>query len=241
MKMAAQISMFKRFLLLSISLNILLQAGTIHAQTDALLNQDAQPILKSRYMGIEGSPYYFPDWVTGSVLLMNGKVVEHVSMNYNGFTHEIEYRSGETVYILDKRSHLKVDILRDQNPGQAKQFPVSQLTFIRGFHRDLGDRYAAVLYLGEQLALIKDFHVGKSEQDFNDMSRSEMNAFKERSSYYVRRAGVLTVLKPQKKRILEAFENDARIGDFLTLEKLDLNSEQDLVRLVIFAETLGSK
>lgn len=217
---------------------LLLPSGPVVAQTDVFLSHNAKPVSKSRYVGIEGTPYYFPDWMNGNVLLNNGKVVENVMLNYNGLTHEIEILSDDNIFALDPRGHLKIDVLREHNPDHAFRFSVDSLTFIRGFHRDLADRYATILYLGEHLALVKDFHVGKSEQDFNDLERSEMNAFRDRSAFYIRRAGDLILLRPQKKRILEAFENDVRISDFLSKEKPDLDSEEGLLRLVKFADTL---
>lgn len=211
----------------------------VFGQSDSLIVQNSKPVDQGRYRDIDGSPYYFRDWVKGSILRSDGKVIDNVMVNYNGYAHEMEVRSGEKIYALDKRWHLRVDVFRDQNPNLADQFPASQLIFQRGAHRDLADKYATILFLGEQLTLIRDCDIGKVQKEFNDVGKTiSILRFKDLSNYYLKRSGALIPLKLQKKRIAEAFDNDPRIVDFLTKEKLDLNNESDLVQLFMYADTL---
>ncbi len=209
------------------------------AQADSLIVQNSVPVNAGRYRDIDGSPYYFREWVKGSVLRSDGKTVENVTLNYNGYSHEMEVQSGNAIYSLDKSWHLRMDIYADQNPNVSDQFPAAHLIFMRGVHRDLANRYATILFLGERMTLIRDCDIGKVEKEFNDVGKTIfIKRFKDLSIYYLKKGNILIQLKLHKKRVAEAFDNDMRIVDFVSAENLDMNDEADLIRLVKFADAL---
>ena len=211
----------------------------IFSQSDSLLVQNSEPVDADRYRGIDGSPYFFKEWVTGSVLRSDGKTVDDVRLNYNGHAHEIEVQARGNVYVLEKRWHLRVDVLRSENPAVAEEIPVEQLIFLRGVHRDLADRYATILFIGDQLTLIKDFDVGQVDKEFNTVSEKiQVQRFKTQTEYYLKKGGSLVKLRLVKKKILEAFGDDARVAEFMAKQKLNLSNEADLVSLVAYADTL---
>lgn len=209
------------------------------AQTDSLLIQNSKPIDNSRYTGIDGSPYYFSDWVVGSILRNDGQTVEGVLMNYNGHEHELEVLLKNEVHILDKRWHLRADVLKEKNPAIADEFPVDRLIFQRGAQNQFMDRYSTILYLGEKYTLIRDCDIGKIEKEFNDVGRTyTVERFKDLSLYFLKTKSGIVPLKLQKKKIAEAFGDNPAIEDFIEKEKLDVGEERDLVRLVQFADAL---
>jgi hypothetical protein len=101
----------------------------VFAQKDSLLVQNSKPVDKSRYDDVNGSPYYFSDWVKGDILRSDGQTVENVPLNYNGHTHEMDVLAGEEVFTLDRRWHLRIDVAEEDNPGLAEEFPAKQLIF----------------------------------------------------------------------------------------------------------------
>lgn len=224
---------------LFLSFYLVLPGIIVYSQSDSLLIQNSKPIDDTRYKDVDGSPYYFSDWVIGSVLRSDGKTVENVLLNYNGNSHEMEIKSGNAVHILDRRWHLRVDVSLEQNAKLADEFPVPNLIFQRGAHRELADRYSTILFLGDKYMLIKDYDVGKVQKEFNDVGKNiEIQRFKEQSVYYLKKDGALTVLKLQRKRVVEAFGEDGRVTEFIDTQKLDIQDEADLVRLVEYADKL---
>jgi hypothetical protein len=218
---------------------ILSSAILATAQSDSLLIQNSKPIDNNRYVGIDGSPYYFSDWVIGSILRNDGQTVEDVLMNYNGHVHELEVRLGDKVHTLDKRWHLRADVSKEKNPALSEEFPVDRLIFQRGAQNQFMDRYSTILYLGEKYTLIRDCDIGKIEKEFNDVGRTyTVERFKDLSLYFLKSKSGIVQLKLQKKKIAEAFGDNPAIEAFIEKEKLDLGEERDLVRLVQFAEGL---
>jgi hypothetical protein len=210
----------------------------ISAQHDSTLIQSGKRVYQSQYFDIEGSPYYFSAWVNGSVLRSDATYVENVLLNYNGFTHEIEIKSGEELYALDKRWCLRADVKVQDNPALGDELQ-STVTFQQGVHRNLSGHYGAILFQGKKLTLIRDFAVAKLDKEYNEFGTNNYIAkFRDISSVYIKRGNELIQLKLNKKKIGEAFDDPDLITAFVAKEKLDLKKNADLVRLIAFADEL---
>lgn len=212
--------------------------SAIEAQTDSRSIPRSNTINVDRYHNISGSPYYFPDWVIGNILRSDGQILENVRLNYNGYSHEIEVHTEDALYALDKLWYLRVEVLLDQNIPAADAFPVRQIIFQFGADRKFADRYSAILFVGQQITLIKDFHVVKDDRGLNGPGKNVSQMyFKDQSAYYLKKEGALIPLKLQKRHIAGAFENAPQIAEYIASQKPDLNSEKDLVKLVAYADT----
>jgi hypothetical protein len=216
----------------------LLALDGLLAQQDSVLIQSGRRVYQSQYIDIEGSPYYFSDWVKGSVLRSDASVIEGVWLNYNGFTHEIEIKSGDALYALDKRWCLRAEVMPGDNPELSDELP-APVMFQQGVHRNFADHYGAVLYHGKKLALIRDFNVAKLDKEYNEFGTNNVVAkFRNTSAVYLKRGNTIIQLRLHRRKIADAFENPDLIRTYVDEEKLDPGKDADLIKIVAFADTL---
>lgn len=227
-----------RYLLI---LSVYLLPGLASGQQDTLLVQNGKVIEQNRYQDIDGSPYYFNDWVKGRVLRSDAMYLEDVFLNYNGFSHQLEARVGGQVYTLDKKWHLRADVVKAENSSMQGSHP-DTIVFQLGVHRALADTYGAILYEGEYYTLVKDYDIGKADKGFNTVgSKIEIDRFRDLSVCYLLTGTELIPMKRHKKRIAEAFGDDERIRTYVAEQRLDVDDDRDLVTLVRYADGLKNK
>jgi hypothetical protein len=200
--------------------------------------QRARLIPNGRYESIAGSPYYFPVWVRGKILRSDGTTVESMLLNYNGYSHQLEVRTEDGLYALDKFWYLRGVVLQEQNVESDGIFSTPELIFQFSAHEDLADRYSIILFVGSQLSLIKDFDVRKADAGVNSPGKYLVGKeFTTLSTYYLKKSGMLIPLTMQKRRMIDAF-GDARMTEYILKRKPDLKSERELVALVKYADAL---
>lgn len=189
----------------------------------------------NRYEGTKGTPYVFEDWYPGEVFLKDKKRVIIKEMNYNCYDMEVTYLDPSTkaVMLINK---FTVDLFYLKSGPDTLVFVPIQL------EDKNGPVFAQLLYKGKSTLYklySKEFVRANYEGGYSADRRYD--EFADKSSLYFSLQDDPTPgkLKKSKKQILEAFPGaEKEISAYIKAEKPDLKSEEDLIELFKYYNSL---
>ena len=222
-----------------ITVSLLFLISSIAAQSSKFVIEGGQPIDDKRYADIKESPYFFDDWVVGTVMASSLDKFEDVQVNYNGYTRNFEVKNGDKYIELDERTHKRVEIYADKNPGRFKENSADTLVFMAGFHPKFADHYALIAYTGKNFVYLKDFSTGISEKTMQDVGRTiNIKRFTSKEDLYFLLNGDLIPVKLKKKTILDALPKTYRskAEEYMAANKSKMNSDEEVIGLLRFLE-----
>ncbi len=217
---------------------VAIASSSVHAQKKEITYTNSKPIKENRYKDIKGSPMYFDDWVTGKIIRHDALVYEDVMLNYNGYSRTFEIKTGDKMIELDGAVYLRVDVDADKNPHVADRIPTSDFAFQKNLHSRFSDEFVIILFVENDVMLIKEFKVDIAKHTVQDVGKSiDFKDFKRKEIYYLKADGKLTPLRYKKKVILNAFDKP-EVESYIREHKLRLKSEADLIEIAKFYSTL---
>jgi hypothetical protein len=177
--------------------------------------------------GTIGTPYVYPEFKKGNIYFTDMTAILNAPINYDCYNNLMLISRGETHYILN--NHL-IDFI---------EFKIREDSTVRFKQVFLVDKkktvFMKVLYSKES-TLYKYFHKSFQKADYTGAYSQDRryDEYIDNHAWYIQLSGEeIQRLKPKKKAILQVLEPEKEeIGKFLKKEKLDLKSDQDLVRLV---------
>lgn len=184
-----------------------------------------------------GTPYGNPIFLLGKIYENNKVVASNYALRYNAMTDEIEVK--ETLYVEDsdaqaltKSPELYVKIMNDM-------YVYSESNDIIG-----NAGYFLVMYVGENYNLYKKIHKKyyPAIKAQNSFEKDVLAKFSDRSVYYlVTQEGVFQEFPTSKSKKLKLFgKKQAEIKKYAKKAKLDINDENDLLKLVKYYDSLSS-
>jgi len=177
-----------------------------------------------------GSPYinetYFPAVVEG--------YDESIELRYNAYTDEMEFEVDETLYALSKNEYPRVVL------GWKKKTPYIYTTYqdganlVSGFLRIVNEKDKYPLYVKETVS----FSPSKKATSGYDSDKPEVYK-REKDRFFTKIENQIVEVPLHKKNILKLFpEFQKEIQDFLKSEKVKLNSQDDMVRVFNYLNSL---
>jgi hypothetical protein len=207
-----------------------LNVNRTHAQ--AIYGQDANgsPIKASRYLDINGSPYFSDSWMEGIVQLSNGQTY-NLDIKYDLIADNLLFKNktGDSLtFVLP-----------------VKEFKFKQLghVFRSGFPATTNNTgkqsLYEVLYDGNPL-LLKKRSKSIWEETTTYGTANRVKNISEKSFYYIFDGSTMKPLKNQKKAVLVAFGNKSdAVEAYIKDNKLDVSKDEDLIKA--FAYYAGLK
>lgn len=184
---------------------------------------------QSNYEEIRGTPYLYEDWYPAKLLDADGKYHKFPAVNFNGYTHELESKTDGEVEEFIGHAYLKIIV----NTGKYEH------TFIRGIHPDFGRDIVCILYDGQNVKFIKEFRVKLEESVIQTPGiPTVFEKFSPTKNYYLMVDFELNKTKLKKKSIIELLGHKTEIEKYLKQEKININSESGLIRLLNYYESL---
>ncbi|MEM7655504.1 MAG: hypothetical protein AAF399_05190 [Bacteroidota bacterium] len=194
-----------------------------------LLN--SQVIEEVRYVEIDGSPFQFEDWQTGTVYTIKLEMIKNVELNYNGYEHNFEAKKGRSYISLDDKWYLRIEL------GDSTDRKIFQ----RGVHQKFAEKWVQVLHPGKYIMLVKLFEVKVATKTIQDVGKTvKIKRFFDTTTYYLIQDGELTMLKAKKKPLLKKLGFRAELEAFIKANDLDLKTDQGLQQLIAHYETLAN-
>ncbi|MDX1476130.1 MAG: hypothetical protein R3301_00445 [Saprospiraceae bacterium] len=211
-----------------------------NAQADSLLLVNSQAINDDRYDDIKGSPFLFKEPVKARIIRNDANIFDGVWLNYNGFTKELEVRSGDQMIELDRTWYLRVEIAAADNPHIADEIIGDKLVMQRGIHQKFRDQFTILLFVGDDLFLIRDFDVEKRTNTVQDVGKSvEFEKFNVRNHYYIKRRGKLTQIRLKKNSVIDALDSP-EVEAYIKSNKLRCSTVEEVIQVLEHFNTLQS-
>lgn len=204
--------------------------------TRAQIMQDAngRPLLEKKYIDVEGNPYLTDNWVSGIVTLASGEIYKDVQLKYDLVKDELLFQNskGESMSFMKPVNKFTLFGL----PGNESKV----LQFSNGFKAVEGataETFYQVLAVGETPLLKRIFKVVTETKSFN--SASAVKTFDQVQILFLVKNGVPVKIRKDKKSVLEALgDRDQLMEEYIKANKLNLKSEQGLVELVTYYNSL---
>ncbi|HAF29553.1 MAG TPA: hypothetical protein DCG75_10940 [Bacteroidales bacterium] len=175
---------------------------------------------------LSGSQYKYKNFCKADVyIILNDGSIEY-ELNYNAFKDELEFIENEIIYtVTNPDKIIKVEINEDvlvhakyNNYDQEEE----------GYFFELIDDYIS-LYRREIIS-----HIA-SQKTFDNYGISNNDKYLNKTNlYYLSIYGSPLILINNKKALNKLFFNHPVLKSFLKEEKIKLNSEDDLKKLVTF-------
>lgn len=206
------------------------QVANVHTVT-------GQPIMVYKtYQGVEGSPYFTPDWRMG-VMLYNQQRIEDVQIKYNAYEDHIEILYNGAPFLPEKRFVDGFEFL------QAGESGVFSYRFKNGFEGEgvTKENYLNVVYEGNRLALAERIKMDQISVTPATYGERDYKEFKLVRSYFLVKQGKVQRFKPSRKNFAKEFESiEPRLKSYFKEHTVDFTSNTDLSELMAFIEeTLG--
>ncbi len=227
--------MDRLILALLVSLCVFIASSALHSQSQSIKFENEKPVDPSRYGEIEGSPYYFDEFVIGKVMRNDARIFEGVELNYNGYTKTFEVRKEGSMIELEVQSFLRVDVDVEDNPEQADLILSDDFAFQRDIHPKFAREFLIVLYFEPAVILLKKFEVTIAKHTVQNVGAAvDFERFNKKETYYLKHPKGMDLLKLSKKKSVYEVFDDSRVEAYARENKLKLDREPDLIQLVTY-------
>lgn len=226
-------------MLVVITMGLWEECQLLYGQSDEIKFENEKPIDPKRYGEIEGSPYYFDEFVVGKVMRNDARIFDGVELNYNGYSKSFEVRKDGKMIELDGQAFLRVDVDIEDNPGYTDEILNDDFAFQRDMHPKFAREYLIVLYFQPSVVLLKKFEVTVAKHTVQNVGAAvDFERFNKKEIYYLKHPKGMDMLKVSKKKSAFQVFDDARVEVYAKDNKLKLDREQDLIQLVEYYASL---
>lgn len=206
--------------------------SSLNAQESDVLMTNTKGIDEDRYKGIKGSPYIYDEWQTGKIISVDADVIESVPLNFNGETNGFEIKKGDRYIELDPQWYIRVII--------DGKIPEEDVVFQKNFLPPLKNKFTRQVYKGKDITIVEDFTAKIETRTINNVGKNEVTKkFYSKTNYYLIKDRKPTLFRLRKKVLLPLLGHEKELEQFLKKEKIKLNKEKDLIRLLTFYEESG--
>ncbi len=191
---------------------------------------------ENKYADINGTAYLFPNFKYAAITLTDGRKYSNVKARLNLLEHEVNFiaSNGEEGYI-GKGMVFAITIIDTTKQGAINYtfqsgYPKTDNQTIINFYQVLGG--------GTKCSLLKS--INKTIEDrSNEMSGEKSKEFIVRENLYVFIKGEMKRVKKDKDFFTALFADQlVPVNQFITANKVNFKSEEGLIKLVEFYNSL---
>ena len=214
----------------------------VHAQTEILNKRFMDDvrfnkITTGKYMpnsisvsDVMGTPYLSEKFETGKITTKEGVVYENISLRYNAFRDDIEFKQGEEIYNID----IKTTVKKAEFGGN--------IFSCRSFEKDgkIRDGFFKVLNEGKAVLLVKYtiiFLESEEAKAFSDPQPARFDQVFEQ--YFLTIEGAPAKLISNKKSLLGMFgDKKGEMESYISKNKLSIKNEYSLMNMIAHFNSL---
>lgn len=187
------------------------------------------PVMIKKYENITGTPYLSENWSSGLVKFKNGATYEVAKLRYDQFADELHFESkGKELAFVTPVAEFKLKA--GQNYGDRDRY----------FKNGIGstpNTFYEVLAVGKIALLKKTKKIIIDKTPYN--SATAIKEFGVQNKYYLYHDNKLTSIKKNEKSLYSTLPNGkTTLSAYIEKEKLDLDNDQDLSKLITYYNLL---
>jgi hypothetical protein len=193
-----------------------------------------RPYMIKALEDVEGTPYLFENWATGTVRFKNGGIVKDKKLKYDIYNNKLFYNQNDSLFEFVS----EVEEFRLQNPKSSGNAEELIFTSINALQKDK-IVFGQILAKGK-LSLIK-FH-NKVVQETSNYNASKTRVLVNKSSTFLVINEDMRPAKYSKEQLEDlAADKKAELFAFINSNKLNLKKEQDFISAIIYYNSLFAK
>ncbi|MBD1391888.1 hypothetical protein [Mucilaginibacter glaciei] len=206
----------------------------IGAQAQTAENVTGYPVLTKSYIDVEGSPYLAKDYNKGTVKVANGNTYKDVLIKYNQVDDVLYFpgKDDEVLSFADPVTEFTINYLKGGNSiaGHYRNgYPAIDKNTVKSYYEVLTDGTAQLLKRTSKYIVKNKLY----------NSATETQTVNEENGFYIFAGGKMTLIKKDKKFVLPALGNKQNeLEGYLKAEGLNLKNDKDLVKLVVYYNSL---
>lgn len=186
------------------------------------------------YQEIQGSPYLFEDWKSGSITSNIGTVYTGLKIKYDAYKDVVEILQNGAIMEINPKLY---NDFRIQEEGHKEYFFKNDFKPMERFNQQ---SYFEVLFQGKIYVLrkIKVDYISENVTNFG--SSNEIKKFiKNESYFFVQESGGGIEFKLNKKSVMNLFpDKNEEIEGYIAREKIKCKTIEEIVRIASFYESI---
>lgn len=239
-------------ILISIAILIPLISNAQH-ESSTIYSANKNELGRDQYYNIKGSPYMFKDWAKADLMHISQDPIEGAEIRYDMFKNEIEVRdgglampmenaiefNGEKFIILEDKFYSKLVLTKEDNPKILKDFDVDVVYLMKGIHQDYKNKYALVLYNGDNVKLVNTLEVKFIEKKYNTPGKIEkVKKFSRSKGYALIYEKEKIKVKLKDKEFYKVLGKADELKDFKKSNKLKMKKLPDFIKMLEYFDSL---
>lgn len=206
--------------------------GSLFSQISNIPGFGNEVIREKKYTDVEGSPYLFPDWKTGSITDHAGKVYPNQLIKYNSYEDVIEINQEGRTLVLNNLLYPKFEFIGMDEVTNLQIHRIFQSGFsVQGYAMA---NYFEVLFIGNYkfLKKTKTEYMDQNVSSYGSTSVSKRFITKE-SYIIIDKSEKSFECRLSKKSLLEALGKDKVLAEsFIAKTRIKVKSEADFIEIL---------
>lgn len=204
-----------------------------HAQRMYMQDVNGRPLLTSVYENVTGSPYLHADWLAGTIVLTDAKVYENVSLKYDQINDDVIFKGKDgTALAIDHVKEFKLAPYGEVTDSTIFRsgFPAVKSNSAKSFYEVMVD--------GKSKLLKKTIKTINTSREYNSAT-VDKTVVGTTNYYLVNQSGNIVFISKDKKSVLKELPGkEAELNAFIASNKLNLKNDADLVKLIVYYNSL---
>ena len=206
--------------------------GPLFSQISNIPGFGNELMREKKYVDVEGSPYLYPTWKTGSVTDNTGKVYANQLIMYNSYDDVIEINQDGRTLILNNLFYTKCEFTFVEEVTNVQIHRIFQSGFsVAGY---TNKNYFEVLFIGNYKFLKKTKTEYMDQNVSSYGSTSVSKKFITRESYIIiDKSEKSFECRLSKKSLLEALGSDKALAEsYIAKTRKKVRSEADFIEIL---------
>ncbi|AFK04263.1 hypothetical protein Emtol_3130 [Emticicia oligotrophica DSM 17448] len=193
-----------------------------------------------RYEGMQGTPYFIDEWLTGTLLFINGSTGTKTHLlKYNTHTKELMMKrpQGDSIIIFPNQ----ITAFTINDAAKSINYPFVKVENLKADGGTVPVCFLMVLYKNKS-SLLKyvSKNVLKANYQGGYSSDRRYDSYIDNSQYFIRKAdNSLVKVRLKKGSVIDALEDKkAQVEEYIKKENLSFKNDIDIAKVLAFYDSL---
>ncbi|RYE26798.1 MAG: hypothetical protein EOP45_03215 [Sphingobacteriaceae bacterium] len=193
-----------------------------------ITDANGRPIMSTKNLEIEGSPFLFDDWKQGSVKLNNGTEYDSTELKLDVLENHLLFKGSNNEPLMFSEPVKEFKLFFNNNRTQYKLYR-------NGYDNTMNFYEVLVDGKSQLLKHYKKSLGAKASYASSTTVRMILDAV----NYYLYKSNALIAVKKDKKSILNALvDKQTELESYIKINNIKFKDDNDLIKLIIYYNSI---